>query len=532
MLIPSEKLKVDEKIEEFSEWLTPTLQDIRQTEKFSQECENIAKVVTQLAKQVNFSQPEDYSDLSLLSKKILSSLIEIAPTDDLKTLENFIEIELDTFFNVLFIVTAQTDNNIKNHVALALKEEHEIISFPERKLTKKNCYFELKPLKNVLKSYEISKKLTKLISSLYFSTLYPVLINTNGIDLNKYLIELFETYIRLLLTDHQSFLQFFKFCEIFINQYDINPSEANLFITPLVIFKIRGSITASIGHYPEIFLREQLQLIGLKPNHDFNITDVKILNKSENNDKTRAYDFILPYNVPGWDWSLFIQSQYYAGDSGSVSHKVIDQTISSRNLTKTKFPDAKFIEYLDGAGYLGALKGDLKHMLSLPDTHSFFQMTSIFVRLRREFQNIGYLTPIELEHAILRTENGLYSQVNRILLAESYSNDEIERCINFCLQHELLKLDSDKFILHDDRLQIARRLFMIDLIAIHGNTIRFIDKQQVVCIPGYGSSYGMLEKDLTSKLTNSIKYLPVDIPTYIEDRDWLHSKKCIKFISW
>lgn len=532
MLIPSENLNVDEKIEEFAEWLTPTLQDIRQTEKFSQECNNIAKVVTHLAKKINFSKPNEYNDLSLLSKNILSSLIEIAPTDDLNTLESFLEIELDTFFNVLFIVTAQTDNNIKNHVALALKKEHEITYFPERKLTKKQCYFELKPLKNVLQSTDISRRLSKLISSLYFPTLYSVLINTNDIDLSKYLTDLFETYIKLLLNDHQSFLQFFKFCEIYTYQYSINPTEANLFITPLVIFKIRGSITASIGHYPENFLREQLELIGLKPNHDFNTNDVKVINSNTNKDKTRAYDFILPYNVEGWDWRLFIQSQFYAGDSGSVSHKVIDQTISSRNLTKTKFPDAKFIEYLDGAGYLGSLKGDLRHMLSLPDTHSFFQMSSIFVRLRREFQNIGYLTPIELEHAILRTKNGLRSEVNQILLEEKYSYDEIDRCIDFCLHHDLVKLEIDRFVIHEHRLQIARRLFIIDLIALHGKSVEFVDRQQAIVIPGYGSSHGILEKDLTSRITDSIKYLSIDISTYIEDRDWLHLKKCIKFIGW
>jgi hypothetical protein len=77
--------------------------------------------------------------------------------------------------------------------------------------------------------------------------------------------------------------------------------------------------------------------------------------QSDGATKTRAYDFILPYKTEGWEPKLFVQCQFYAGDSGSVSHKVVDQTRSSRPLTLVDYPNARFVEYLDGAGYYASL---------------------------------------------------------------------------------------------------------------------------------------------------------------------------------
>ncbi|WP_140061037.1 hypothetical protein, partial [Vibrio parahaemolyticus] len=73
-------------------------------------------------------------------------------------------------------------------------------------------------------------------------------------------------------------------------------------------------------------MREKLIEMGLKPDVDFNTSDVVIGEEmvtegGKRKKKTRAYDFVLPYKTEGWQPKLFIQSQFYAGDSGSVSHK-------------------------------------------------------------------------------------------------------------------------------------------------------------------------------------------------------------------
>ena len=161
---------------------------------------------------------------------------------------------------------------------------------------------------------------------------------------------------------------------------------------------------------------------GMVREVDFNVNDVvldveagRLVESETNSDepsprktKTRAYDFVLPFRTPGWTPQIFIQSQFYAGDSGSVSHKNVDQTSSSR-LNATKLlakawpggPPPRFLEYVDGAGYCASLNGDLKSLLSFPDTAGFFQIRSAPVRLRRELQQIGFLTPMEVAHAVI-----------------------------------------------------------------------------------------------------------------------------------
>ncbi|MFW2125205.1 hypothetical protein ACG94O_20145, partial [Acinetobacter ursingii] len=94
---------------------------------------------------------------------------------------------------------------------------------------------------------------------------------------------------------------------------------------------VRGSVSASGGHVTESILREKLSNIGLRADIDYNNNDVKIgddeiIEDGKRKKKTRAYDFIIPYKIDNWEPKpkLFIQSQFYAGDSGSVSHKVVD----------------------------------------------------------------------------------------------------------------------------------------------------------------------------------------------------------------
>ena len=90
--------------------------------------------------------------------------------------------------------------------------------------------------------------------------------------------------------------------------------------------------------------------------------------------KTRAYDFALPYKLDQCPRQIFIQSQYYAGDSGSVSPKNVDQTTAARTAAKKIVgKDARFIEYVDGAGFFASLNGDLKSLLDMADTTSFIQ---------------------------------------------------------------------------------------------------------------------------------------------------------------
>lgn len=324
-------------------------------------------------------------------------------------------------------------------------------------------------------------------------------------------------------------------------------------LAPLVIFQVRGSVSASGGHKPEILLRERFIEWGLQAGIDFNMTDVVVepeaatitvketgqLEEDEDEEllrttgrareepnevkKTRAYDFVLPFKTLGWKPQIFIQSQFYAGDSGSVSHKNIDQTDTSRNYILGFIPDARFIEYVDGAGYFSSLNGDLKKLLSKSTTTTFFQVRSAAIRLRRELEQVGFLVPLSLEQAIARS-NGNKNSTEQILLQAGYSATEINRCLENCIERNLVSEVNGNLSIHKDRHSLVRRYFLLDVVAQHGRPA--VHKGELVgsvIIPGYGPFYGMR---LTKLTTESLRLAPGF------RNDWSNPEVIMEDINW
>lgn len=536
MKLPEKILSLDEKMAEFDEWLTPQLQRIKDTDKFSDEVNEISSIIKLLSHKLNyFDAVEDCS-----AEKIRDAIVSIVE-DETKCSEFYSAISaadklLTSLFGLLFLTTGATDNNLKNHFSIKLKQDGVCIDFPEMSGSK-NINFRLKSFGSTITSEEIAKKVSRaLISSMDVN----ISINAGvklGLDLrSKSEVILFE-YISLILADKEDVTQFWVMCKAFHQYSSIDENMAICLLNPAVIFKVRGSVSASAGHLPENIFKDNLQLIGLEPGVDFNTTDVivgqeEVEEDGKNKIKTRAYDFVLPYKREPWTYKIFIQSQFYAGDSGSVSHKVIDQTISSRAYTLQKYKDARFVEFLDGAGYFASLRTDLQHMMRMENTHSFFQVRSLWIRLRRELQRIGFITPIEIEHAIFRTNNGSKDDVIKLLSSEKYSQEEIERGILFSINQGWISESNDFLSISAGRKSIARRMLIIDIIANYGGYISSRDEMaKSILIPGYGSSYGLSKINLSAQLEKSVRFERLSLTDYTEDMDWLTDQKAIKQIS-
>lgn len=226
--------------------------------------------------------------------------------------------------------------------------------------------------------------------------------------------------------------------------------------------------------------------------------------------KTRAYDFVLPFRTPSWHPMIFVQSQFYAGDSGSVSHKNVDQTKSSRQnatqLSAKAWPDSPppvFLEYVDGAGYSASLNGDLRSLLSFSDTAGFFQVRTASIRLRRELQKIGFLTPLEIGHAVLR-HTGSYEYSVAQLREEGYSQSEIDRAIQTATHQKLLYVSNGHVTISDDFLSIVRSHLLLDIIANEGVSFQTLAGiAGVALVPGYGAFHGLPLADLDSLIRAS-----------------------------
>jgi hypothetical protein len=533
MKLPLEDLTVTQKLEEFDQWLTPKLERIKDTDKFNKEVTALSRCIKKLSLHLRKFESKELCTINSLVNAIVESSASYTQgfnffDDEIALTDYYISV-----FNLLFLATGATDNNLKNHFLIKLKEDDVSQLLPKRSNNKRQVKFSLQPLPSTTKSDYIAK----LLASCYVGnmTKYNDLVSTEPtFSLSKYLEVYLGEYISLILEDEEEILQLWAICNSFIRLSERSDAMARHLINSCTIFKVRGSVSASGGHIPEDILRKKLTDIGLKAGIDFNISDEvigeEIISEAgERKKKTRAYDFILPYKTVGWAPKLFIQSQFYAGDSGSVSHKVVDQTSSSRQFTKSKFPDARFIEYLDGAGYYASLRGDLAHMLTMPDTHSFIQVKSILVRLRREFQDIQLLTPVEFEHAIFETSNGNRAEVINNLLRDNYEIKEVERVESELLSRGFIMLNNSNFQIKDSRIDYARKLFILDIAALNASKITKTELRsgKFILIPGFGANYGILGSNLATLVCQNAKFVSISASQYEEDLEWLLNEKVI-----
>ena len=226
--------------------------------------------------------------------------------------------------------------------------------------------------------------------------------------------------------------------------------------------------------------------------------------------KTRAYDFVLPFRGPGWEPQLLVQCQFYAGDSGSVSHKNVDQTSKSRAAAQQILPNARFIEYVDGAGYFSSLNGDLRTLFAMPTTRSYFQLRSAPVRLRRELQQIGLVTAMDVAHAALGVD-ATRSAVGRALLRDGYADDEVDRAMTQALRVGMVRLEAGSFVVAPRHRERVRQCLLLDIVAREGRTLdvrRGLRGQLLV--PGMGPFHGLELDEVARKALTAAPALRPD----------------------
>lgn len=538
-LLP-ENLATTQQLEEFDQWLTPKLERVKDTVRFRDELSNICQCIELLAPHLcNFEEIET-CDVDRLCDAVLDVCTSLVEGQSFAKDEKKVFQFLHAYFNLLFLATGATDNNLKNHFLIKLKEDDITPLIPKKSTSKKTHKFTLEPIPSATKSKSIAKTLSSCLVGA--QPIYAKNVETEPFfDLSVYFETLLKEYSKLILEDYEEVIQLWVISHsyILLKNRDNGNDLGKFLINSCTIFKVRGSVSASGGHISENILRDKLTDIGLEPGLDFNTTDVVIgeqqvleENQGKPKSKTRAYDFILPYNIEGWapKPQLFIQAQFYAGDSGSVSHKVIDQTDSSRAFTLSKYQNARFIEYLDGAGYYASLRTDLKHMLASQTTASFFQVKSILVRLRRELQVISFLTPIEIEHCILTSDDTSKENIINSLIEDGYDSDECKRAIDKSISLGYIEEKQSTLKISEHRIEISRRLLILDSVA--NNAEKINDDQRMsmnyILSPGYGSNHGILESSLSEIVCDICKQTPISAVNFTQDLEWLMSEGVLK----
>jgi hypothetical protein len=152
------------------------------------------------------------------------------------------------------------------------------------------------------------------------------------------------------------------------------------------------------------------------------------------------------------------------------------------------------------------------------------------VRLRREFQNITFLTPIELEHAILISEDHSKQNLRDILLKWGYPEEEILRAEQVSLELGYIMFNNGQFEILTERLPIARRLLLLDIAA--SNAKKITDEERCsakyLLIPGYGANMGILESELSELVCSIVKTIQISPVDFTRDIEWLLDQGSIK----
>jgi len=139
---------------------------------------------------------------------------------------------------------------------------------------------------------------------------------------------------------------------------------------------------------------------------------------------------------------------------------------------------------------------DLKRLLSNSD--DFFQVKTASVRLRRKLQCLGFLVPLEIEHAILLT-GGRKEDVFKFLIEQGYQELEINRALERGLSSSLFNEQGGRLFIKEDRVKIAQDYALLDIIAANGRRPEpgdYEDGSRFYLVPGYQTVYGLKEEDI------------------------------------
>lgn len=520
MKLPRPILDIQTKLREFDVWITPSLGEIRDTEQFKTELARFAETFDRIGKATgNFASPDKCKP-----DEIANAFVNHAGQLDFASAAA----SLEELASVLFLVTGKSDNNVKCQIPLYLRDQVKLTSFPVvvKSGKKKNPIITTK-----------DRDIPRTLKSVKYMEVVAALKNSP--ERQKAIL---NHFIKFLLSDDTFISQLWSIGYSYFGLKSF--SKEKDFLSPLVVFKIRGSVTASGGHDSENLLRKRLVEWGMEPGIDFNLSDVSLpvlkrlltgdtappkSKKKKKKQKTRAYDFVLPFKTLGDHQRICIQSQFYAGDAGSVSHKNVDQTSSSRKEVRAFASEAIFVEYVDGAGYFSSLNGDLANLLEMKGSE-FFQVRTSPIRLRRELQHAGFLVPLEVQQATFRADDPTRENVATLLKKDGYLKKEVERGINVCLARGLIQEKNGKLISRDSDREKVRRYLLLDVAAIkgetHGNSAN--DQVDLVMVPGYGPFHGIkgLELIREAKVLAPGFTKDLDKSEYmLADLDWLKEQK-------
>ncbi len=245
MKLPNVTLDLSQEIAEFDVWITPALGSIQETDKFRQELDAVATTFDFLA-----NAADDFSDPSQLQASYVAEAFdalvrEIIDSEGAEASLNQIFRMLRALASTMYLVTGKSDNNVKCQLPIHLTNTVGVEDLLKVSKTEKGYS---------LQRASVPRELTadsymSLIASLYEADTLG-LLDRNIAEAHDRPQKLLEYFIEFILSDDDSVSQLWSLGQSYCELKAFDGDRHLSLLAPLIIFQVRGSVTASGRHEP------------------------------------------------------------------------------------------------------------------------------------------------------------------------------------------------------------------------------------------------------------------------------------------
>ena len=133
MKLPIVEVSAQERLDEFDLWITPSLQEIQDTEKFREELEKVDRLIRRLGPATNnFSSIDSCSPEAIAATcvELIEQEIAVSQSEEEK-IATAIDL-VESLSSLLFLVTGKSDNNLKCQFPVFLSQTEQRPDFPQR----------------------------------------------------------------------------------------------------------------------------------------------------------------------------------------------------------------------------------------------------------------------------------------------------------------------------------------------------------------------------------------------------------------
>ena len=221
MKLPEVNLTLKEQLQEFDVWLTPSLQEIQDTDKYKDELDRVCSIISALGPATNNFDDAKHFHPEVIAETCINVIEEkIESIQEVKAKIALAVEFLESLASLLFLVTGKSDNNLKCQYPVFLFQQLNRSTFPQKTSQKGQIAFVNKDLGRTLKSDRVAKLISEAL-------VWGMGNKALG-DLESEAKWLLGSYVSAILKDKTSVIQFWALGHSYFQLLNKNEAWANL----------------------------------------------------------------------------------------------------------------------------------------------------------------------------------------------------------------------------------------------------------------------------------------------------------------